>query len=133
MLQFSGTYWQKNQDFWKHKRCITIAWALYAPCESSSLKVNSISTQSKQLKCVLCCPLALIIRVKRGIITYKIVNEMFALWKHLKTNHQLAWTRKKMGVNKISELKTRCDPNPSIISTFFGSVIFYNNDDDHKK
>jgi hypothetical protein len=128
-----GLIGKKNQDFWKPKRCTTIAWALYTPCGSSSLKVSSSSTWSKQLKCVLCYPLALIVGVKRRIITYKIVNEIFALWKHLKTNHQQAWTRKKMGVNEISELKTRCDPNPSILCIFFGSVVFYCNDDHHKK
>jgi hypothetical protein len=56
------------------------------------------------LKCVIYYHVAPIGRLKKGIITYKIANGIFALWKHLEATHWnltsvdwMDWIRKKMG------------------------------------
>jgi hypothetical protein len=58
---------------------------------SSSSKVSSSSNHCEQLKCVLCYPLNLNVGLRRGIVTYRTTNEIFALWKCLETNHWEVW------------------------------------------
>jgi hypothetical protein len=81
----------KKIIFWESKSLITVTFTCYAPFSSSFSKINSSSIQSKQLKCVFSYPLAMIVGVKRGIITYKIINKISALQECFEINHQQAW------------------------------------------
>jgi len=48
---------------------------------------NSNSNQLEQLKCVVYYYNALVVGQKKGVINYKSTNGIFALCKHLETNH----------------------------------------------
>jgi len=72
----------KNQDFWKPKSGITIAWAFYAWMNFSPLEVrsNSISiSQAEHLKCVVCYPPTPNARQKKDLINYRSANGILAL------------------------------------------------------
>jgi hypothetical protein len=72
----------KNQDFWKPKSGITIAWVFYAWMTFSPLEVssNSISiSQVEHLKCVVCYPLTPNTRQNFFLINYRSANGILAL------------------------------------------------------
>jgi hypothetical protein len=66
---------EKHQDFWKGKNRIAMAWAFYAPLNSFSNEVSSTSNLVEQLRFFF---YYLVIRIgqKKGVITYKIANEI---------------------------------------------------------
>ncbi len=78
----------KQREFWKAKSCNVVAWAFFTSSSSSSSKVHSSTPQSKQLKCVICAP---IVRLEKGIITYKTMNGISSLSKHLESIHRKLW------------------------------------------
>lgn len=81
----------KQRDHWKAKSCVIAILTLYALMASFSPTVNSSSnTTSKELliKFVLYYLFVSFIGQKKGVITYKSINGMSSLQKHLKTNHQ---------------------------------------------
>jgi hypothetical protein len=53
----------------------------------------------------------MIIRVKRGVITYKTTNKISTFQKRFEINHQQAWKdwieQKKNGVKEIHDLQTK--------------------------
>jgi len=132
---------KRNRDFWKPKSRNSTCWAFFQLISSfSTLKVSFSALQwLEQLKCVICYPLALIIGIQRSIINYRTTNGIFALKKHLETNHQQVWKewieQEKDGgeIKKRRASKKRCGPTPSTISSFFGSIVLYNKDDPHQK
>ncbi len=73
------------------------------PNSSSSSKVISTSNQLKDLRCLFCGPIAPSVGPRKGIITYKTTNGIFALQKHLELLHQQLWNewvdQEKDGLN----------------------------------
>jgi hypothetical protein len=75
------------------------------------------------LKCVIYYPIALVIGLKKDIITYKITNGIFALNKHFQNMHSQMWTQwieqekdGPQGERKFT--KKQSSPTPSTISFF---------------
>jgi hypothetical protein len=82
----------KQHDFWKTKSWIAIAWAFYASIACGLVatpKPNPFVLQ--HLRCVLCYPIAALLGGRKGILSYKLPNEISLLWKHLETNHHKVW------------------------------------------
>lgn len=53
-----------------------MAWAFYAPLNSSSNEVSSTSNLVEHLKCFFYYLVAPLVGQKRGVITYKYANEI---------------------------------------------------------
>lgn len=66
----------KHRDFWKGKNRIAMAWAFYALLNSPSNEVHSTSNLMEQLKCFFYYLVAPLVGQKRGVITYKIANDI---------------------------------------------------------
>jgi hypothetical protein len=73
-----------------------------------SLKVSCSSNVFEQLKCVLYYHVVLVVKLKKGIISYKIINGIFTVQKHLETMHWQMWIEwikwKNMGLKERSGL-----------------------------
>jgi hypothetical protein len=77
----------KQHDFSKTKSWIAIAWAFYASITHALVatpKPNPFSFEHG--RCVLCYPIVALLRARKGILSYKLGNEISLLWKHLETN-----------------------------------------------
>jgi hypothetical protein len=81
----------KQRDFWKTKNHKTASWAFFAHIKPSSSKANSSSNLIELFMCVLYYLVGLVAKLKKGIITYKRTNGIFATRKHLKTTHPEVW------------------------------------------
>jgi hypothetical protein len=67
-------------------------WGFYAPIATTPITIlepNPINL--KLLKCVLRYHVDPLPKVRRGILNYKLVNEILSLLKHLETNHCKVW------------------------------------------
>jgi hypothetical protein len=67
----------KQHDFWKIKSWIAIVWAFYAsiaPALVATPKPNPFGLQ--HLRCVLCYPIAALLGARKGILSYKLANEI---------------------------------------------------------
>jgi len=69
----------KLKEFWKIKSCTTTSQTFFAPMNTSSLKVSCSSNLFEQLKCVLYYHVVLVVKLKKGIISYKIINGIFTV------------------------------------------------------
>jgi hypothetical protein len=73
-----------------------------------SSKVNCSCNLFEQLKCVFYYHVVLVVKLKKGIISYKTTNGIFTLDKHLETTHWQMWIewikRKNMGLKERSGL-----------------------------
>jgi hypothetical protein len=69
----------KQHNFWKAHSQNATTWVFFAPISSSSLEVSSTSNQPEHLRCLFCGPIAPSVGFRKGIITYKTMNEIFAL------------------------------------------------------
>jgi len=109
----------------------TMAWAFFAPNNSSSLDVNSTSNQPEHLRCFFCGPIVPSVRSK-------MTNGIFALWKHLELLHQQLWSEwvdwENVGFNVEKRIsKKRFDPTPLNISNVFASTTPYSKDNCYQK
>jgi hypothetical protein len=95
----------KQQDFWKVQSQNATTWAFFVPNSSSSSEVSSTSNQTEHLKCLLCGPIALGVGSRKGIITYKTMNGISTVSKHLDLLHRQLWNEwvdwEKDGFNAI--------------------------------
>jgi len=81
----------KLKEFWKTKSCTTTFQTFFAPMNTSSSKVSCSSNLFEQLKCVFYYYVVLVVKLKKGIISYKTTNGIFTLRKHLETMHWQMW------------------------------------------
>jgi len=81
----------KQPDFWKAQSWNATAWAFFAHNSLSSLEISSTSNQPKHLRYLFCGPIVPSVGFREGIITYKTMNGIFALEKHLDLLHQQLW------------------------------------------
>ncbi len=132
----NGMCWPSKRSFGRFRNCNVAAWAFFTPNSSSSSKVSSSIPQSKQFKCVLCIPIVGV-GFKKSIITYKTLNGISSLQKHLEFVHQLwgEWIMWEKEGSKCGQwpFKKRSSPIPSNISNFFGHVTPFSKDDSIQK
>jgi hypothetical protein len=81
----------KLEEFRKTKSRTTTFQTFFAPMNTSSSKVSTSSNLFEQLKCVLYYYVVLVVKLKKGIISYKTRNGIFTLLKHLETTHWQMW------------------------------------------
>jgi hypothetical protein len=113
----------KLKEFWKTKSHTTTSQTFFALMNTSSLKVSCSSNLFEQLKCVIYYHVVLVVKLKKGIISYKTTNWIFTLRKHLETTHWQMWIewikRKNMGLKERNGLSKKGLAPPHLPFPFF--------------
>jgi hypothetical protein len=94
---------------------------------TSSSKVSRSYNLFEQLKCVIYYRVVLVVKLKKGIISYKTTNGIFTLRKYFETTHWQMWIewikQKNMGLKEKSGLSKKGLAPPHLPFPFF-FVVF---------